>query len=117
MGGVGGDRLGALGALGGTRVLGDRDAREGSREEEGQMHVELSISDVVGKRLSRLWLKRERSILRAPKRTMGRSENTVSSESGYGREKRLTRQNDGGTDNYDMSRGKSEEEAGNAPLH
>ena len=62
MGGVGGDRLGALGALGGggrgARVFGDRDAREGSREEEGQMHVELSISDVVGKRLSRLWLKK-----------------------------------------------------------
>jgi hypothetical protein len=43
--------------------------------------------------------------------------NTVSSESGYGCEKRLTWQNDGGTDNYDMSSGKSEEEAGNAPLH
>jgi hypothetical protein len=37
-------------ALGGSaRVLSDRDAREGSREEEGQMHVELSFSGVVGK--------------------------------------------------------------------
>jgi hypothetical protein len=62
MGRVGGDRVAALGALDGcgcgARELGDRDARKGSREEEGQMHVELSISDVVGKRLSRLWLKK-----------------------------------------------------------
>jgi hypothetical protein len=51
VGGVGGDRHGALGALGrGARVLGDRNAREGNRGEEGQMHVELSFSDVVGER-------------------------------------------------------------------
>ena len=53
MGGVGSDRVGASGALGsgarGARVLGDRDAREGSREEEGQMHVELSIKRCCGK--------------------------------------------------------------------
>lgn len=52
MGGVGGDRVGALGALGGgrgARVLGGRDAREGSREEEGQMHFELSIRRCCGK--------------------------------------------------------------------
>jgi hypothetical protein len=99
VGGVGGDRLGACGARGrGARVLGDCDAREGNRGEEGDMHVELSLSDVVGeRRFVTVVIEKERSILRAPKREMGRSENTVSSESGYGREKRLTRQIDGGT--------------------
>ena len=51
MGGVGGDRLGACRALSdggrGARGLGDRDAREGSRDEEGQMHVELSIKAML----------------------------------------------------------------------
>jgi hypothetical protein len=31
--------------------LGDRDARESSREEEGRMHVEVSFSDIMGKEI------------------------------------------------------------------
>lgn len=65
MGRVGRDREGALVALGdGARALSDRDAREGSCEEEGQMHVEVSSSDVVEKRVlrsvlaRRFWLKK-----------------------------------------------------------
>jgi hypothetical protein len=47
---VGRDGHGAWVALrDGARVLSDRDARKGSREEEGQMHVEVSSSGVVEK--------------------------------------------------------------------
>ena len=41
----------------GARVLSDRDARKGSREEEGQMHVEVSSSGVVEKAIVNVRLK------------------------------------------------------------
>jgi hypothetical protein len=57
VGRVGRDREGALLALGdGARALSDRDAREGSCEEEGQMHVEVSSSGVMAKAIVKVRL-------------------------------------------------------------
>jgi hypothetical protein len=92
VGGVGGDRQGAWGALGGggrgARVLGDRDARESSRGEEGQMHVGLSFSDVVGKEIVTVVVEKNDRFRERRNERWGdqrEREHDFFSESGYGK--------------------------------